>query len=221
MDKVRWYWNTKNNTTLPLNGENIMSTILLDIDGTLSPTISPTTPLNNINPPKLVTHWNGDWEKFSILESEHPEFFDHFPMLPKNMHNSVISSELIESISNMIELGHEVHWFTMWEHLTELLVSNLLGFGSNFPVTMFDTDDSFEWVKMGALTRLLESNPNEFFVLIDDTALDDDQSVEMIESWVDAGRLGVVVPTAHRGISRSEMSNIKLMAEKQKAGIVS
>lgn len=198
-----------------------MSTILLDIDGTLRPTISHTTLLNSINPPKLVTHWNGDWEKFSILESEHPEFFDHFPMLPKTVDNSVISLELINSLMGMVESGHEIQWFTMWEHLTKLLVNNLSGFGSRFPVTGFGTDDSFEWVKMGALKNLLTSKPNEFFVLVDDTALDDDQSVEMIEAWVEAGRLGVVVPTAHRGVTRSEMANIKLMAENQRAGIVS
>lgn len=198
-----------------------MSTILLDIDGTLSPTVSHMTALSSINPPRLVTHWNGDWKRFSILESEHPEFFDHFPMLPKNIHNSIISSDLLDSISHIVELGHKVQWFTMWEHLTKLLINNLSGFGSQFPITMFDTDDVFEWVKMSALKKMLESNPNEFFVLVDDTALDDEQSVEMIESWVNSGQLGVVVPTAHRGITRLEMSNIKLMAEKQKAGIVS
>lgn len=198
-----------------------MSTILLDIDGTLCPTVSHMAKLDTINPPQLLTHWNGDWERFSILESENPEFFEHFPFIPKTIHHSIISSDLIDSISHMVESGHQAHWFTMWEHLTKLLINNLSGFGSEFPVTMFDTDDVFEWSKMGALSNLLENNPNEFFVLVDDTALDIEQSVIMIESWVNSGQLGVVVPVAHRGVTRLEMSNLKLMADKQKAGIVS
>lgn len=198
-----------------------MSTILLDIDGVLRPSTSHDTPVADIVAPSLITHWNGSWDRFEILQSEVPEFFEHFPSIAPTKYNTIVSVELMQSLLSLQFDGHDIHWFTLWGEFVSILSSNLSGFGENFTVNLFDSSHDFEWVKMKTLKNLLDSNRDEFFVLVDDTALDDEQSVEMLEAWVDSGQLGVVVPTPHRGISRTEMDSIRFMATKRQAGILS
>lgn len=198
-----------------------MSTILLDIDGALRPNMFHDEALGEITPPSLVTHWNGEWSRFEILRREVPEFFENFPTLTTEKYNTIVSKELMRELLALETAGHDLQWFTMWEHFTALLSRELSGFGANFPIHLFDGNDDFEWSKMGTLKRLLDNNPDMFFVLVDDTALDEPQSEQMIEEWVSRGQLGVVVPMPHYGITRSEMEAIKLMASKERAGILS
>lgn len=190
--------------------------VFMDIDGTMQALCDP------LNPPRISTHWMGEWRNFRATREQFPSLFSQtHPSVPHFEIN--FSTELfaeVENLSNMDSVT--VEWFSDWGMDAVDIFAQETGFTTGGSWDFRDEKTVKRtvghapgtWWKQNFLDDFCAKNPDVQVVFVDDNATRDTHGIEerMHHMVGQHKNLFVLVPNTNTGLNRFDMGVLKHIA---------